>query len=218
MTQEKSRTYLALRLAVGGHVRKKVVTTLGLKRELPFWEVVEDNVELLVWPISVALIYRLRVSWFDRRWRREKEPKQQQAQGQPQPRPQIKQLQDDHAMNRELEQLKIVSEYVKFHIGLYLATPPVLVILAEGLQIGHSRLFLGSFSLMILCYLVSGISAGWFMGKYINHPWNDERLRAFSTEAYSLKRRILHHWLYWAGLVVGLLGLVGAYVLPSIAS
>ena len=31
-----------------------------------------------------------------------------------------------------LEQMKLVYDYIKFHIGLYLATPPVFVIVADS--------------------------------------------------------------------------------------
>jgi hypothetical protein len=44
----------------------------------------------------------------------------------------------------DLEQLKLVSDYIKFHMGLYLATPPVLVILAEGLGVTNSGWWVGS--------------------------------------------------------------------------
>jgi hypothetical protein len=110
--------------------------------------------------------------------------------------------------DRELEQLKLVCEYIKFHIGLYLATPPVIVLLAQGFKVNDSRWFIGFSALMISAYLVSGISAGWFMGEYVNRPWDDDRLRAFSAEAYSRRRRILHHWLYWVGLGLGFIGII----------
>jgi hypothetical protein len=159
-------------------------------------------------------VFRSYVGKFDMRNPGEPE---QQAQGQSQEGPQIEYVQDNHQPNRELEQLKVVSNYITFHMGLYLATPPVLVILAEGLGVVESGLFISGFFLMIILYLVSGISAGWFMGKFINHPWTDNRLRALYAEAYSGRRRILHHWVYWAGLVVGLIALVMAYVLKNSA-
>jgi hypothetical protein len=117
-------------------------------------------------------------------------------------------------MERELEQLKLICEYIKFHIGLYLATPPVIVILAQGLKVDESRWFVRGIIAMIATYVISGISAGWFMGKYVNQRWNAPRLMAFSDEAYSRGRRVLHHWLYWLGLVFGLGGVITGLIAP----
>lgn len=109
----------------------------------------------------------------------------------------------------ELDHLKQVCEYIKFHIGLYLATPSVIVLLADGLNITKSAWFGRSIGLMILIFLVSGISAGSFMGTYVNQPLRDDEMRRqFYNEAYSLRRRILQHWLYWFGLTVGFAGLL----------
>ena len=117
--------------------------------------------------------------------------------------------------DRELDQLKGVSEYIKFHIGLYLATPAALAVLAEGLKVQNSWWCIGGIALMVIIYLVSGVSAGWFMGEFINIPWNDWRLDDIKAMAFSRRRRILQHWLYWAGLVVGLGGLVLAKFFQS---
>ena len=108
---------------------------------------------------------------------------------------------------RELEQLKLISEYIKFHLGMYLATPPVLMIVAQGLKVENSRWWIGGLCTMILIYLVSGISAAWFMGTHINTRWSDDRLTEFARAAYSVRRRVMHHWLYWIGLIVALTGL-----------
>src|SRR5829696_4588826 len=111
----------------------------------------------------------------------------------------------------DLEQLKLVSDYIKFHMGLYLATPPVLVILAEGLGVTNSGWWVGSLLLMILVYAVSGAHAGLFMGKFINHPWRrePEQLKSIrDAAAYTKCRRFFHHWLYWGGLAIGLTGLL----------
>jgi hypothetical protein len=113
---------------------------------------------------------------------------------------------------RELDQLKLVCEYIKFHIGLYLATPPVFMIVAQGLKVDDSRWCIGGICGMILIYLVSGVSAGWFMGNYVNCPWDDARLKAFSGEAYATRRRVLHHWLYWLGLGLGIAGMIAGFV------
>lgn len=109
--------------------------------------------------------------------------------------------------DRELDQLKLVSEYIKFHIGLYVATPPVLTIVAQGLHVDKSSWWNACLSLMIAIYVASGIHAGWFMGTYINTRWDDALLAQFAAKTYSGWRRFWHHWLYWIGLTVGLIGL-----------
>jgi hypothetical protein len=79
--------------------------------------------------------------------------------------------------DRELDQLKLVSEYVKFHIGLYLATPPVLAILAEGFKVTRSPWCYGGIAIMVVIYLISGVSAGLFMSNFINVRWDNDHLK-----------------------------------------
>ncbi len=112
----------------------------------------------------------------------------------------------------ELEQLKLIYDYIKFHIGLYVATPPVLVILAQGFNVVCSNWYVGGLGLMVITYLVSGISAGIFMGKYINTKWDNELLQTFSNNAYTRRRRFFHHSLYWIGLLFGLGGIAAGLI------
>jgi hypothetical protein len=67
----------------------------------------------------------------------------------------------------DFEQMKLVYDYIKFHLGLYLATPPVFAIIAESFEVKELPLFQIGLGLMILTYAVSGASAGLFMGKFI---------------------------------------------------
>jgi MFS family permease len=110
-----------------------------------------------------------------------------------------------------LEQFKLVYDYIKFHIGLYLATPPVFAIVAESFSLKEQQWFRLGLVIMIAIYLVSGVSAGLFMGKYVNKRWGE--VLNFDA-AYTRNRRFMHHTLYWVGLVVGLLGLIAAYLFP----
>ncbi len=110
--------------------------------------------------------------------------------------------------DRELDQLKLICEYIKFHIGLYLATPPALMVVAEWLKIVESKYVVIGTAVMMFLYLLSGISAGLFMGAYVNKPWNDARLEAFRRQASSTARRVIHQWFYWLGLAVGISGLI----------
>jgi hypothetical protein len=108
--------------------------------------------------------------------------------------------------------MKLVYDYIKFHLGLYLATPPVFVIVAESFDVKTSGLFQLGLVAMITVYLLSGIHAGNFMGRFINTPWTDATLREFEDTAYTTRRRNWHHTLYWAGLAVGVFFLAVAAI------
>lgn len=106
-----------------------------------------------------------------------------------------------------LRQLELVYDYIKFHIGLYLATPPVIGLLADTLKMNPSAHYNLCFGLMVLIFLFSGAHAGLFMGRYLLKPWDEEVLRRFKVAAFARSRRVIHHSLYWAGLLCGLVGL-----------
>ena len=98
------------------------------------------------------------------------------------------------------------------HIGLYLATPAAIGVLGNSFDVLKSRIFHWSLAGMIFVFFVAGAHAAWFMGKYINIAWDESFLRRFEDDAFSRTRRILHHWLYWLGLVIGLGGLAIAAI------
>jgi hypothetical protein len=112
---------------------------------------------------------------------------------------------EDPAVRRD--QLKLVYDYIKFHIGLYLSTPAVLGLIAKSFDVEKVPSFQHGLILMILAYLVAGAHAAWFMGTHVNRRWEDDYLGKFESSAYSLTRRLIHHWLYWLGLIIGLGGL-----------
>jgi hypothetical protein len=107
-----------------------------------------------------------------------------------------------------LEQFKLIYDYIKFHMGLYLATPPIIAILAEAFDVKTSDWFKGGVGVMIVIFLASGIHAGSFMGKCINEPWDEAFLNKVEHAAFSQTRRHMHHTLYWVGLAFGLSGLL----------
>lgn len=110
------------------------------------------------------------------------------------------------------EQMKLVYDYIKFHIGLYLATPPAFAIVSESFDVKQHLLFQIGLVLMIIVYVISGVHAGFFMGRFINSRWTPETLAVFNKEAYTPTRRNMHHTLYWIGLGFGVAGLVAAVV------
>jgi hypothetical protein len=111
-----------------------------------------------------------------------------------------------------LQQYQLIYDYVKFHIGLYLGTPPVLVIMADGLGVSKEPWFVGATVISVVIFLASGIHAALFMSRWVNDKWTVGFLERFEAEAFSRRRRRWHHTVYWLGLGIGLLGLALAMV------
>ena len=107
-----------------------------------------------------------------------------------------------------VEQFKLIYDYIKFHLGMYVATPPVFAIVAEAFDANNKRWFQIGLAAMIGIYVISGSHAGLFMARHINEPWSTNFLSRFEREAFSPIRRTMHHSLYWLGIAVGLVGLV----------
>ena len=110
------------------------------------------------------------------------------------------------------EQLKLIYDYIKFHIALYLATPTPLGLIADIFDVKKCISFGIFFVLMIVIYLISGISAAWFMSDQINYAWSQSYLQKFEQKAFSFRRIFMHHYLYWIGLAFGLFGFIYAFL------
>ena len=108
------------------------------------------------------------------------------------------------------EQMKLVYDYIKFHLGLYLATPPVFAIIVEAFGVKEIILFQIGLVGMIVIYVLSGANAGLFMGRFINTQWTTGTLEEFNKVAYTRSRRRWHHTLYWVGVAIGVLFLSAA--------
>ena len=110
------------------------------------------------------------------------------------------------------DQLKLVYDYIKFHIGLYIGTPAALSIVADTLEVKRSGYFIGGLAVAIIVYIIAGIHAGLFMSQQINDPWQSDYLKKFEDRAFSPRRRFMHHSLYWFGLVALTIGLIAGAV------
>ena len=108
------------------------------------------------------------------------------------------------------EQLKLVYDYVKFHLGLYIGTPAALSFLAVALGVEKSRLFRATLFAVILILARAGVDAGLFMGRHINEKWQGDYLDRFESEAFNDRRRFMHHTLYWVALGLGLFGVLSS--------
>ncbi len=114
----------------------------------------------------------------------------------------------------EWKHADLLYDYIKFHLGLYIATPPAFVIIAEGLGVSTSVPFLICMVILVITYFISGAAAGCLIARFINKKWNsDRKWRTFAHAAHSSRRRYIQHWLYWIGIVVGVLGVFLGMVL-----
>ncbi len=57
------------------------------------------------------------------------------------------------------EQLKLIYDYIKFHMGLYLSTPPLFALFANALSMQTSKCFLVGLLVMI-CICLCGRRRG----------------------------------------------------------
>lgn len=96
----------------------------------------------------------------------------------------------------------LLYDYIKFHLELYVATPPVLAIVATGLGVNDDKWFQRGMILMLVVYFIAAAHACRTIAGRINIRWESEADWAkFGEQAHSRGRRIMHHHLYWAGLV-----------------
>ncbi|MEU1428521.1 hypothetical protein ABZ412_15740 [Nocardia sp. NPDC005746] len=112
----------------------------------------------------------------------------------------------DDASRRE--QAKLMYDYIKFHIGLYLATPAAIGLLGSTFAVADKPSFQVGLATMMVIYLGAGLHASRFMGRFINVAWDQNVMATFEDKAFTFQRRVMHHWTYWLGLIIGLAGLL----------
>ena len=111
----------------------------------------------------------------------------------------------------KLKHSDLLYDYIKFHLNLYIATPPVLAIVALALGVTAHRYFQGAMVCLVAVYFIAGVSAALTLADHINVDWSDEKKWAeLGMKASAPLRRFLHHYLYWAGLSVALGGMLEA--------
>ena len=114
---------------------------------------------------------------------------------------------------RALRHSDLLYDYIKFHLGLYLATPPLLAIVATALGVETNTAFQKGMVALVVMYFVAGAQASWTIAKHINTDWaGDSTWIAFGEKAKSRVRRCIHHYLYWLGLIFGLGGMGYAWI------
>ena len=101
----------------------------------------------------------------------------------------------------KLEQIRIVYDYIKFHIGLYLATPPVLWMVADAVGVEGNKLFFWAFMIMIVLFIVSGSHVSFFMTRNVLREWEEGYLEKLGGQFFSKRRLFIQHGLYWIGII-----------------
>jgi hypothetical protein len=113
---------------------------------------------------------------------------------------------------RNLKHSDVLYDYIKFHLGLYIATPPVLAIVASSLGVADKPVFQKGMIALAAIYFIAGVHASWTIATYVNVAWEtDQNWADFGKQAGSCLRRFIHHYLYWIGLVFGLGSLLWAW-------
>jgi hypothetical protein len=116
---------------------------------------------------------------------------------------------------RDLKHSDVLYDYIKFHLGLYIATPPVLAIVATALGVANTAVFQKGMIALAAIYFLAGVHASWTIATYVNVGWEtDQNWSDFGRQAGSSLRRLIHHYLYWIGLIFGLGSLFWAWLRP----
>ncbi|TQV86706.1 hypothetical protein [Aliikangiella coralliicola] len=119
-------------------------------------------------------------------------------------------------MSNEEKHADLLYDYIKFHLGLYISTPPVLAIIATALHVEEIEIFQLSMVALIIVYFIAGVHASRMITDYINVDWKGEnKWAAFSLRANCRVRRFFQHYLYWVGLLIGLAGILFAKIQGS---
>src|SRR4051794_18797785 len=79
---------------------------------------------------------------------------------------------DERASN--LKHSDLLYDYIKFHLGLYIATPPVLAIVGTALGVSGNRYFQIGMIGLIAVYFVAGVHASLSLANVINVSWQDD--------------------------------------------
>ena len=84
--------------------------------------------------------------------------------------------------------------------------------MAQGIPKNNDpKYYFAGLWVMVGMYVLAGMHAAGFMGNHVNRQWRKDYLEEFENRAFKLRRRFIHHWFYWAGLAVGLTGLIIAF-------
>ncbi len=109
-----------------------------------------------------------------------------------------------------LEHFKLLCDYIKFHIGLYVATPAVFAVIAKSLSVDGARSFLTGLTVLVALCFISGLHASWFMASRLNRSWQSGPSVDWEADAANPRRRFMQHYLFWFGLLAALAGLIAA--------
>ncbi len=114
---------------------------------------------------------------------------------------------------RNLKHSDLLYDYIKFHLGLYLATPTVVAIVATALGVQSDPSFQVGMASFVVIYFVAGVHASWTIASCVNVDWKTgDEWADLGKQASSIRRRFFHHYLYFVGLLLGLGGIAAAWL------
>ena len=104
-------------------------------------------------------------------------------------------------------------DYIKFHLGLYIATPTAYVLIGTSLGLTTQNAYIVGLMTLLATCLIAGIHASVFITDHLFEKWeNLDRWHAMGEKSIDPKRRFLQHHLYWIGLILALICLAISYV------
>jgi hypothetical protein len=115
---------------------------------------------------------------------------------------------------KQYDQIKTIYDYTKLHFGIYLATPAALMIFINELHVAENNFALVGLLVATGCNFIATLVAGWSMAALVYGGWwpwqpqqhwtNDKFLPGWLKIMRSWPMRLVHHYLYWLGLIVAL--------------
>jgi hypothetical protein len=114
------------------------------------------------------------------------------------------------------DQLKLLSDYTLFHIGLYTTLITVLSSLVHfDLRLHNTSWLLGCIAFTMACFLVAGASGGAIASNIPNYAsfaeYDRAKLDVFGVPSFRYRTWAhIEHIAFWLGLVVSVVGFLWA--------
>jgi hypothetical protein len=128
-------------------------------------------------------------------------------------------MSQDAVSTKQIEQLKLIYDYAKFHIGLY-ATVSAALIGVTTFNENLKKNYMGWLLAVLGCFLAAGIGGGLVAGHVVYSRWDNplvkELLKGYFTPTLSSPRAwnrykwftFIEHYAFWLGLLLGIIGLI----------
>jgi hypothetical protein len=130
--------------------------------------------------------------------------------------------------DQQIDQVKLIYDYAKFHIGLYATVNTALVAVLSFADKNFKEHYRGLFLIIFLCFLAAGIGGGLVASHIVYSQWDAQNvgklLKGFFQPTLSSPFKwtkfkwfiFLEHYAFWLGILVGLIGVAYVYWLSGI--